>query len=32
MADLISLRNAVLLIEALRKEKVHREVYLVSEG
>lgn len=32
IADFISLRNAIMLIAALKKERVHREVYLVSEG
>jgi len=30
--DYLSLRNAILLTEALKKERVHREVYLVRDG
>ena len=29
--DYISLRNAILLIHALKKERIHREVYLVHD-
>jgi hypothetical protein len=32
IADFISLRNAIMLIAALRKERVYREVYLCQEG
>ena len=29
--DYISLRNAILLVHALKKERIHREVYLVHD-
>ena len=30
--DYISLRNALLLVDSLKNEKIHREVYLVRDG
>jgi len=32
LEDYLSLKNAILLIAALKKERIHREVYLLDDS